>query len=115
MTDPAAEFRLAEVLSYPVSIYVAGDLADARRACRRECFDTGLCVTVTPTEFIYTGGAESGVCVGLVNYPRFPSTPEDIWNKAVNLARSLIVGLSQHSALIQASDKTLWITRRPAE
>lgn len=40
-------------------IWIAGDLSDARRACR-EFTMRGLCVAVQQTEFIYTMGAESG-------------------------------------------------------
>jgi hypothetical protein len=83
----------------------------ARHLCRAFCM-AGLCVTVTPTEFIYTGGAESGVAVGLINYPRFPAEPAEIFAKAEALALHLIDGLHQHSASIVASDKTAWLSRR---
>lgn len=104
-----------EVPSYPVQIFIAGDLSDAKRICRQHCFDVGLCVTVTETAFIYTGGEERGVCVGLINYPRFPITPADNFARAVALANALIVGLSQWSATVQAPDKTIWLTRRPED
>lgn len=101
-----------EVPTYTVAIYLAGDLADARRICREFCM-RGLCVTVEPIEFIYTGGAETGVRVGLINYPRFPAKPEAIFAAAEELARVLIEGLHQHSASIVATDKTVWLSRRP--
>lgn len=52
--------QLKNVPSFAVSIFIAGDPPDARRACRRYCNDVGLCVTVTETEFVYSGGAETG-------------------------------------------------------
>jgi hypothetical protein len=52
------------------------------------------------------------VIVGLINYPRFPSTPEAIWAHAEALALKLIEGLGQESASIQAPDKTVWISFR---
>lgn len=42
--------------------------------CQGYCNGAGLCVTVTPTKFIYTKRWEPGCIVGLINYPRFPST-----------------------------------------
>jgi hypothetical protein len=100
-----------EVPTYTATIFMAGDYADAVRLCRQFCM-TGLCVTVERAEFVYTGGAESGVRVGLINYPRFPSEPADLFAKAEALAEHLIEGLSQHSASIVASDRTVWLSRR---
>ncbi len=63
--------------SCPVSIFIAGDYDKAHEICRAHCDAVGLCVTVTATSYIYTGGEEAGVIVGLINYPRFPSEPAD--------------------------------------
>ena len=100
-----------EAPTYAASIYIAGDLAAARATCR-EYVMTGLCVTVEPVEFIYTGGAETGVRVGLINYPRFPAEPADIFAKAEALADRLMNDLCQHSYSIVATDKTVWKSRR---
>lgn len=77
------------------------------------CYDEGLCVTVSPTEFICRGGRETGFVVGLVNYPRFPEHPERIRARAEDLARALIVELAQETALVQTPLLALWLTRRP--
>lgn len=98
--------------SYPIDIFVAGDAADAMRIVKEYCHKHGWCVTVTPTTFVYTGGSETGVRVGIVNYPRFPSLPEILLLKAEELAQLLIEGLYQTSALVQTPEKTLWIHRR---
>jgi hypothetical protein len=100
-----------EAPTYTAAIYVAGNVADAERICRVFCA-AGQCVTVEPVEFIYTGGQERGVRVGLINYPRFPSTPEAIFAQAEALAQNLIFNLHQHSASIVATDKTVWLSRR---
>lgn len=100
-----------ECSTYTVAIYVAGPQAEVERICR-EFVMRGLCVTVEPVEFIYTGGQERGVRVGLINYPRFPSDPETLFATAEELARALIDGLHQHSASIVATDKTSWLSRR---
>lgn len=96
------------------SIYVAGDIQAARAVCRAFCM-RGLCVTVEPTEFIYTGGAETGVRVGLINYPRFPATSAAIEAIAITLAEALIEGLCQHSASVVGPTTTTWLTRRPED
>lgn len=100
-----------EAATYTAAIYVAGPQADAERICR-EFVLRGLCVTIEPVEFIYTGGQERGVRVGLINYPRFPADPDVIFAAAEELALVLIEGLHQHSASIVATDKTVWISRR---
>lgn len=101
-----------EVSTYTVTIYIAGELTDARRICRNVCM-RGLCVTVEPLDFVYTGGAEAGVRIGLINYPRFPAEPEELFVKAEALAITLMEGLYQHSVSIVATDKTVWLSRRP--
>jgi len=106
--------KTAETISYPVSIFIAGDYAKALELCRAYCDDTGFCVTVTPTVYTYTGGQEAGVIVGLINYPRFPSEPRAIWHRATELAAKLREGLYQESYTIQAPDKTVWFSHREA-
>lgn len=94
-------------------IFIAGDLAQAKQVCRKYCFEVGLCVTVEPVTYIYTGGEEEGVRIGLINYPRFPSTGEEIQKKARSLADLLMHRLCQHSYSIVGPDQTEWFSRRP--
>lgn len=101
--------------SFTVTVYIAGEVGDAKRSIRRQCLEEGLCVTVTPTTFIYTAGAEEGVAVGLVNYPRFPKPQTAIWDRAKRVAEQLMIDLYQHSALIVGPTETLWMTRRPED
>jgi hypothetical protein len=98
--------------TYWVHVYIAGPIDTIQHLCQKWVYENPQCVTVTPTQFVYTGGAETGACIGFVNYPRFPEKPGSIWGLAVRLAGHLIEELGQHSALIQAPDKTIWITRR---
>lgn len=98
--------------SYPVSIFVAGDHDEAKAICRKFCDEEGLCVTVTPTAYVYTGGEEGGVIVGLINYPRFPSEPTHILSTARLLAIELMHKLEQQSASVQTPDETLWLSIR---
>lgn len=94
-------------------IFIAGDIEQAKQVCREYCFEVGLCVTIEPVAYIYTGGEEAGFRVGLINYPRFPSTPTDLREKAGALASRLMHRLCQHSYSIVGPEQTEWFSRRP--
>jgi hypothetical protein len=69
----------------------------------------GLCVTVTDTLFVYVHGSEPGLIVGLINYPRFPDTPEGIEGKALALAESLMRVCRQIRVSVVFPDKTVML------
>ncbi len=96
------------------TIYIAGDYEQAKNICREWCMRVGACVTVEPTTYIYTGGEESGVRVGFINYPRFPESEENLRSRACDLASLLMEGLYQHSYSIVGPWETEWFSRRPA-
>lgn len=93
---------------YEVKIYIAGEYEKAKDLCREFCNEVPLCVTVTPTEYVYTGGAESGVIVGLIQYPRFPSSTSEIFDKADKLGKRLCEGLHQASYTISTPTTTFY-------
>ena len=101
--------------SFTATVYVAGDYQKARDSLRRQCMEEGLCVTLTPTTFVYTAGVEDGVAVGLVNYPRIPKSPDAILARALAVADFLMVDLYQWSALVVTPTETVWRTRRPED
>lgn len=103
-----------EAPSYPISIFMAGDYARAVALCRDYCGANPFCVTVKASEYVYTGGQEAGFVVGIINYPRFPATPDALWEAAERIAAMLRVGLEQQSYSIQAPDRTVWISHRAA-
>lgn len=78
----------------------------ARDLVRDYCNDVGLCVTFTPTEFIYTNGNEPGVVIGLINYPRFETTSDVIKAKAFAIAQILKHTLEQSRVSVVCTDKT---------
>ena len=98
--------------TYWVRIYASGPIEAAKQAIREDCLREGLCVTIEPTTFIYTGGEEEGFCVGLIQYPRFPSPESDIWQRAVGLAKKIRTATFQHSTLIMDATQTLWLSER---
>ena len=101
------------VHTFGFDVFMAGDLAQAKQVCREYCFAIGLCVTVEPLDFIYTGGEEAGFKIGLINYPRFPTTIPELRRRATELADLLMKRLCQHSYSIVGPDETTWISRRP--
>lgn len=80
---------------------------------------TGLCVTLTPTDFIYTGkkrddgsitdAGEPGFIVGLINYPRFPAKPDTIREKALDIAKNLLKLHKQFKVTVVFSDETVMV------
>lgn len=97
--------------TYRVDIHIAGSRGAATEACREFCL-RGLCVTIAEEDFVYTGGLESGVRIGLINYPRFDNTADQILAVALELARFLIERLHQQSCSVVADDQTTWLSRR---
>lgn len=95
--------------TWTVKLYLSGPIERAKQTLRRECLQEGLCVTVEPTLFIYTGGEETGYVVGLVNYPKHPSTPEALESRAEDLLRKLISETFQRSGLMVSPSNTVWI------
>jgi hypothetical protein len=69
----------------------------------------GLCVTYTHTEFFYTGGKEPGIIVGLINYPRFPSSPELIKAHALAIAEMLLKECKQLKVSVVMPDETIML------
>jgi len=100
------------VETYWVKIYASGPIEIAKQIIRKDCLDEGLCVTIEPTLFIYTGGEEKGFVIGFVNYPRFPSNKKELLKRAKSIALKILEETHQHSTLIMAPDKTIWITKR---
>lgn len=97
-----------------VKIYLSGDIFVIKQICREYCM-VGLCVTIKEVLFIYTGGEEYGVEIGLINYPRFPDTKENILAKAIKLAGMCRDGVFQWSYLILTPEITIYNSKRNNE
>ncbi len=102
-----------------VRLYLSGPIEVAKQLLREEMLAVanqpaipGGCVTIEPTTFIYGGGEEAGYVVGLVNYPRFPSTPKALNLRARDLAVKLLDRTCQHSVLIMTPEESEWVTKR---
>lgn len=104
------------VPTFIANIYVgldAGDKVytyeDAKKLIQNYANTVGLCVTVTQTEYVYNGGSEPGIIVGLINYPRFPKNPDELKVQALNLADLLRKGLGQLKVTVVMLDETIMI------
>lgn len=84
---------------------------DSARRWLQDYVNCGLCVTLTPTEFIYTNGGEAGFSVGLINYPRFPREPEKIREHAIKIALGLLQLFGQQKVSIVFPDETVMLER----
>jgi hypothetical protein len=91
---------------------MSGPIEEAKQVIREMAYNIGLCVTIEPTTFIYTGGEETGFKVGFINYPRFPKTESEIESICEDLMKKLQEKLFQDSALFMTPNKTVWVTRR---
>jgi hypothetical protein len=87
-------------------------LSEVYLVCHQFCNSVGLCVTVTPTRFIYTNGQgikdgyEDGCFVELISYPRFPQSKYDIVATALDLTKVFMREYNQTRISIIASDQT---------
>lgn len=84
-------------------------ILDAEKAIQEYVDEIGLCVTITPTKYIYTNGAEPGFAIGLINYPRFPDTPENIKNKALMLGERLRKLFRQYKVSVVFPNETVML------
>lgn len=107
--------RIETADSFPVSLFIAGDYEQACKSAREYCDQYKWCFTVTKTSYVYKGGQEDGVIIGLINYPRFPNDGETIMNHAFELGKKLIVDLNQQSFSVQGPNKTVWVSYRPED
>lgn len=100
-TDKSKELGYSECFPYGAIEHI----------CKEYCNETGFCVTVTPTKYIYTGGEEDGAIVGIINYPRFFSTPELLKERALILAEKLRDILNQYRVTVVMPEETVMLSR----
>ena len=72
-------------------------------------------MTFTETLFIYSDdglnsyNGEPGVIIGLINYPRYPDSPEEIRRKTIELAQILKRKCGQKRLSIMFPDTTIML------
>ena len=106
--------KRSTVASHTFRLWMGGDFDDARRAAREYC-ERGACLAVQPVAYVYTHGEEAGVCVTLINYPRFPSSLPDMWAQAREVAEHMARALHQGSYSVEGPDLTEFYSRREGD
>ena len=84
-------------------------LSIVNEVCQEYVDAVGLCVNITPFEFIYSGGRESGVNIGLIHYPRFPSGREVVRAHVLEMAGRLRIALRQSRVSVVMPNETVMI------
>jgi len=109
-------FSSKQVPTFTATIYVGlrvhytetiHSLAKVEQFLRNYCDTTGFCVTVTPTKYIYKNGEEPGAAIGIINYPRFPSSPVMLKERALFIAEKLLALLEQGKVSVVFPDETV--------
>lgn len=106
------------VNTYTATIYIGLKNRETNKLCSISTIykavqsyvdEIGLCVTVAPTKFYYTNGNEDGVVVGLINYPRFPTSRIEIIKQTIELGRILKKAAKQCRVSIVFPNETVML------
>jgi hypothetical protein len=101
--------------TYTIDIYIAGSPEIAKQVCDDYCWAEHFCVNVQEVDYIYTGGNESGVKIGIIQYPRFPKEINVLENRAFDIGYKVAEACNQWSFTIVSSGKTRFYSRREEE
>lgn len=83
---------------------------EALDLCQEYCDRVGLCVSIKETNFIYTKGYETGVEIGLINYPRFGFTQTQLRITTLDLAEVVLKYFKQCRVTVVFDDETVMLT-----
>lgn len=106
------EWENKNIDTYWAHLYVAGDYNITKNKLREIAFPSGLCVTIEKLEYIYAGGVEEGVRIGLIQYPPFPEAIISIRNKMMSIGYKIAELNAQWSFTIVMPDITVFCSRR---
>jgi len=101
-----------------VDLWIARPKDDFKATGMMHCLQeyvnkVGLCVSITKTDFMYSGGWEQGWRIGFRNYPRFPSDPMELLAHAERVGKGMAEMGDQGSFMIEeVGGSTYWLTRR---
>jgi hypothetical protein len=112
---------MKKLATFTASIYLGlrhgyvgriSSIDEVRQWVQNYCNEAKLGVTFTLTEFIYVDGGEPGVIIGLINYPRFPRSINEIKEKATAIAQGLMELCHQERVSIVFSDETVMLEKQ---
>jgi len=107
-----SQIKIEEAPTLVFEIFICGDINMAKHFLAQMAADTGMCVSVDETEYVYSGGRERGMVVRIINYPRFPSTESDLSDFSHEVALSLMAYLGQETCSVVGPRTTVWLSRR---
>jgi hypothetical protein len=92
-------------------LFMAGDYTQAKHLLQLFC-ERGECVSITAVDYVFKYGSESGFCVTLINYPRFPRYRAQLEERIHEIAQYLLDGLGQGSYTICGPEENFYYDRR---
>lgn len=110
--SPFGDLAVSTTATWAGHVYLAGDFAEIRGAVRAFCSNEGACFSISPANYVYSGGEESGAVVTLISYARFPKSPKDLHDKITRLAHHLLEACHQSSLSLVTPEGSYWLTRR---
>lgn len=105
------KFRCVESCHAFADIYIASPYEETLMFLRRYC-ESGFCVNVSRCDYVYKFGMESGVKIGLINYPRFPTEQENLTKLALEIGLGLAEHTGQGSFTITTPNCSKFYSRR---
>lgn len=82
---------------------------EAKEILQEYCDAAPWGVTLKQIEYIYKDGNEIGFEIGLINYPRVPSTNESLTERALLIGKMFLEKFNQYRVSVVCSDKTYMI------
>jgi len=114
--------QITEVPTWTATIWIGrkvrktGEIIDAdvvRTVLGDYCDENPFCVSLETTGYIYKGGGEPGFAIGLINYPRFPQSPEQLKARALEIASRVQLACKQLTCSIVFPDVTALLKYEP--
>lgn len=106
------DWRQDSIKTWTGYIYIAGDYDITLHKLRDYCYPSGSCFTIEKCDYVYAGGVESGLKIGLIQYPPFPEDEQFLLDKCVEVGVILSELNFQWSFSVVTSDNTVYMSRR---
>lgn len=99
----------ASVKTWYATLHIAGNIDVAKAFIQKRILNDGACFQIAPVDYVYSGGAETGMTIRCIHYPRFVENgPEKLLERLMILANDLALELGQKSYTIETSDRTTY-------
>lgn len=99
----------ASVKTWYATLHIAGNIDVAKAFIQKRILNDGACFQIAPVDYVYSGGAETGMTIRCIHYPRFVDNgPEKLLERLMILANDLALELGQKSYTIETSDRTTY-------